>query len=166
VDAVVVGVGVMPNTAWLAGSGLAIDDGVVCDGSGAAAEHVYAAGDVARMPNAWTGDARRVEHWTSAVEQAAHVAANALAGASGPVFTSVPYFWSDQYDRRLQFAGDTRWHDEMVVVDGRVADRQFTALYRRGERLCACLAINQPRALAKYRRLLASHAAWADAIRA
>jgi len=166
-DVVVVGIGVTPNTEWLERSGLTIDNGIVCNGSGEAAPDVYAAGDVARVANRWHGDSPRIEHWTNAVEQAVHAAENALAGpAASTSFSSVPYFWSDQYDRRIQFIGGGPPHDEIVIVDGSLADRRLTALYRRGDRLVACLALNQPRALIKYRKLLAAGESWNAALSA
>ena len=164
-DVVVVGIGVTPNTEWLERSGLTIDNGIVCNGSGEAAPSVYAAGDVARVANRWHGDSPRIEHWTNAVEQAVHAAENALAGPEASTsFSSVPYFWSDQYDRRIQFIGGGPPHDEVVIVDGSLADRRLTALYRRGDRLVACLALNQPRALIKYRKLLAAGESWNAAL--
>jgi len=164
-DVVVVGIGVTPNTEWLEGSGLTLDNGIVCNGSGEAAPQVYAAGDVARVANRWHGDSPRIEHWTNAVEQAVHAAENALAGpAADTSFSSVPYFWSDQYDRKIQFIGRARPHDEIVIVDGSLADRRLTALYRRGDRVVACLAVNQPRALIKYRKLVAGRALWEAAL--
>jgi NADPH-dependent 2,4-dienoyl-CoA reductase/sulfur reductase-like enzyme len=166
-DVVVVGIGVIPNTEWLEPSGLTLDNGIVCDSSGQAAPGVYAAGDVARFANRWHGDSTRIEHWTNAVEQAVHAAENALAGAgASSSFSSVPYFWSDQYDRKIQFAGDARQHDEMVIVDGSLAERRLTALFRRGDRLMACLAVNQPRSLIKYRKLLAGGVSWEAALTA
>jgi NADPH-dependent 2,4-dienoyl-CoA reductase/sulfur reductase-like enzyme len=163
-DVVVVGIGVTPNTEWLQPAGLTLDNGIVCDGSGRAAPDVYAAGDVARVANRWHGDSPRIEHWTNAVEQGVHAAENALAGPGASTsFSSVPYFWSDQYDRKIQFIGLARGHDEMVIVDGSLADRQLTALFRRGDRLAACLAVNQPRALVTYRKLLAAGASWESA---
>jgi NADPH-dependent 2,4-dienoyl-CoA reductase/sulfur reductase-like enzyme len=164
-DVIVVGIGVTPNTEWLEPSGLTLDNGIICDGSGEAAPGVYAAGDVARVANRWHGDSPRIEHWTNAVEQGVHAAENALAGPGARTsFSSVPYFWSDQYDRKIQFIGRGHPHDEMVIVDGRLADRQLTALYRRGDRMVACLAVNQPRALIKYRKLLAAGASWEAAL--
>ena len=164
-DAVVVGIGVVPNTEWLEGSGLTLDNGIVCNGSGEAAPDVYAAGDVARMANVWYGDSPRIEHWTNAVEQGVHVVEQMLGGSGAATsFSSVPYFWSDQYDRKIQFVGRARLHDEMLVVDGSVVDRRLTALYRRGDRVVACLTVNQPRALIKYRKLLASNASWNAAL--
>ncbi len=163
-DVVVVGIGVTPNTEWLQGSGLTLDNGVVCNGYGEAAPHVYAAGDVARMHNLWLDDARRIEHWTNAVEQAAHVAENLMAGnGTRNLFSSVPYFWSDQYDRKIQMVGRARRDDEMVIVEGSLADRKLTALYRRDDRLVACLVINQPRSMIKFKKLLAEGASWATA---
>ena len=164
-DVVVVGIGVVPNTEWLAPSGLTLDNGIVCDSSGQAAPDVYAAGDVARVTNQWYGSSPRIEHWTNAVEQGVHAAENALAGPGASTsFLSVPYFWSDQYDRKIQFVGLARGHDEMVVVDGSLAERRLTALFRRGDRLVACLAVNQPRALINYRKLLAAGASWEAAL--
>src|SRR5687767_4501146 len=139
-DVVVVGIGVIPNTEWLESTGFTLDNGIVCDGSGQAAPGVYAAGDVARVANRWHGDSPRIEHWTNAVEQGVHAAENLLAGpAASTSFSSVPYFWSDQYDRKIQFVGLARRHDEMVIVDGSLADRRLTALFRRGDRVVACL---------------------------
>lgn len=164
-DVVVVGIGVTPNTEWLDGSGLTIDNGIVCNGFGEAAPDVYAAGDVARVANRWHGDSPRIEHWTNAVEQGVHAAQNALAGPEASShFSSVPYFWSDQYDRKIQFIGRARPHDEMVIVDGSLADRRLTALYRHGDRVVACLTVNQPRALINYRKLLAARASWDAAL--
>ena len=76
----------------------------------------------------------------------------------------MPYFWSDQHDRKIQFLGRARPHDEMVIVDGSLADRRLTALFRHGDRLVACLAVNQPKALIKFRKLLAAHASWGAAL--
>ena len=164
-DVVVVGIGVTPNTEWLEGSGLTIDNGIVCNGAGEAAPDVYAAGDVARVANRWYRGSPRIEHWANAVEQAVHAAESALAGSGASAsFSSVPYFWSDQYDRKIQFIGSARPHDEIVIVDGSAADRRLTALYRRGDRLVACLAVNQPRALPRYRKLLAAGASWEAAL--
>jgi NADPH-dependent 2,4-dienoyl-CoA reductase/sulfur reductase-like enzyme len=164
-DVLVVGIGVVPNTEWLEGSGLTLDNGIVCDGHGEAAPGVYAAGDVARVANRWLGDAPRIEHWTNAVEHGVHAAESALAGpGKGTSFSSVPYVWSDQYDRKIQFLGRVSPHDEMRVVDGSLADRRFTALYRLGDRLVGCLAVNEPRAVIRYRKQLQAGVGWTDAL--
>ena len=101
-DVVVVGIGVTPNTEWLEGSGLTIDNGVVCDATGWAGPGVAAAGDVARWPNRRFGLVIRVEHWDNAAAQGAH-AARRLLGTAEP-FAPIPWFWSDQYDRKIQLA--------------------------------------------------------------
>src|SRR6478752_6839786 len=115
-DIVVVGVGVAPVTEWLEGSGLTLDNGVVCDETLLAAPGVVAAGDVARWPNRRFGETMRVEHWENAQEQGEH-AARTLLGRSEP-YQPVPWFWSDQYDRKIQLAGRNRPDDEVQIVDG------------------------------------------------
>ena len=108
-DLVVVGIGVVPNTDWLEGSGLELDNGVVCDATMRAAPGVVAAGDVARWPNLRFDEVMRIEHWENAVEMGAHAARTLLAGdAGGEPFMPVPWFWSDQYDRKIQLAGPCR----------------------------------------------------------
>ena len=157
--------GVRATSVDLRARRVTLDNGVVCDGFGQASPGVYAAGDVARVVNRWLGDSPRIEHWTNAVEQGVHAAENALAGSGASTsFSSVPYFWSDQYDRKIQFIGSARRHDEVVIVDGSLADRRLVALFRRGDRVVACLAVNQPRALIKYRKLLAAGASWEAAL--
>ena len=122
VDALLEAMGVAPTTGWLAGSGLALEDGVVCDQVGQAAEGVWAVGDVAR----WGGT--RHEHWTSAVEQASVVAAAILGDRQPP--TDPPYWWSDQYDVKLQGLGRIEPGDTSVVVEAGSRKRPL-ALYSR-----------------------------------
>ncbi|WP_028476115.1 NAD(P)/FAD-dependent oxidoreductase [Nocardia sp. CNY236] len=133
VDLVVVGVGSRPETDWLAGSGIeltttSVGGGVPTDEVGrTSAEGVWAVGDVA----AWrdeTGVCRRVEHWTSAGEQAKRLAC-ALLGVERPATARVPYFWSDQYDVKIQSLGTPSVGDDVHVVadDG----RKFLAYYAR-----------------------------------
>ena len=130
-DVVVVGIGVIPNTEWLEGSGLQVGDGVLCDASCVAADRVAAAGDVARWPNELFGETMRVEHWDNAAQQGAHAARSLLDAAVGP-FTPVPWFWSDQYDRKIQLAGRVRGDDAVRVVAGSVEERRFAAILRSG----------------------------------
>ena len=163
-DLVVVGVGVTPNTGWLEGSGLKLDNGVVCDETCLAAPGVVAAGDVARWPNRLFGELMRVEHWDNAIAQGEHAALR-LLGHDEP-FTPVPWFWSDQYDRKIQLAGWSTPHDEVRVVDGSVEERKFAALYRRGDRVVGVLGFNRPRVVMQYRRLIAEGASWDDALAA
>jgi 3-phenylpropionate/trans-cinnamate dioxygenase ferredoxin reductase subunit len=157
-DLLLVGVGAVPNTEWLVGSGVEVDDGVVCDARGRTSQpSIFAAGDVARWQNALTGAHVRVEQWQSALDQAS-VVADALTGGER-VWDRVPYFWSDQYDRKLQFCGNA----------GPVSQRRETA---RGPavifgndagRLVGVLTVDNPRALAQGRRLVAASTAWAQA---
>jgi NADPH-dependent 2,4-dienoyl-CoA reductase/sulfur reductase-like enzyme len=164
-DLVVVGIGAVPNTEWLASSGLSIDDGVVCDASCAAAPNVVAAGDVARWPSARFGESMRIEHWTNAVEQGEAAAERLLAGAEGAKpFDPVPFVWSDQHDLKIQIAGSIRPDDEMRVVDGSIAERRFVAIFRRKQRLVGALAFNRVRELIAYRRLLREGGSWEDAL--
>jgi NADPH-dependent 2,4-dienoyl-CoA reductase/sulfur reductase-like enzyme len=161
-EVAVVGVGVVPNTAWLEGSGLTLDNGIVCDETCLAAPDVVAAGDIARWTNPLFGESMRVEHWENAQEQGAH-AARRLLGHVEP-YAPVPWFWSDQYDRKLQLAGRSSSDDEVVVVDGSVDERRFVALYGRAGRLVGVLGMNRPRPVMEYRQLIAAGAAWEDAL--
>jgi 3-phenylpropionate/trans-cinnamate dioxygenase ferredoxin reductase subunit len=168
-DLVVVGIGVRPNTDWLDGSGLTLDDGVVCDATTLAAPGIVAAGDVARWPSPRFGELMRVEHWDNALEMGAHAARRLLAEpafGSRPVTTydPVPWFWSDQYDRKIQLAGRSAGADEVKVIDGSTDDRRFVALYRRGDRVVAVLSMNRPRLLVTYRALVARGASWDEAL--
>ncbi|MBA3281606.1 MAG: FAD-dependent oxidoreductase [Acidimicrobiia bacterium] len=166
-DLVVVGIGVVPNTGWLAGSGLNLDDGVLCDQTTLAAPGVVAAGDVARWPNPVFGDVMRVEHWEHAIDMGAHAARRLLAGdGPGEPYAPVPWFWSDQYDRKLQLAGSVRPDDEVVVVAGSTTDRRFTALYGRHGRVVGAFAMNMPAQVVRYRRAIAAGLAWDDALAA
>ncbi|MGH9884178.1 MAG: NAD(P)/FAD-dependent oxidoreductase, partial [bacterium] len=167
-DVVVVGIGAVPDTRWLEGSGLRIDDGVVCDAHCAAGPPgVFAAGDVARWHNPLFDESMRVEHWSNAIEQGVYVGER-LAGsdAGAAPFAPVPFFWSDQYDVKIQFAGRMRGDDEVRVVAGSLAERKFTALYGRAGRLMGVLCFSRPRDLAKYRRLIAARAPFEDAVAA
>lgn len=103
-DCAVVAVGAVPNVEWLTGSGLMLEDGVVCDDTLVAAPGVWAAGDCARWSNPRYGAVERVEHWTTAVNQAKHVAGSIASGAPSP-FGDVPYVWSDQFDWKIQTVG-------------------------------------------------------------
>ena len=165
-DVVVDGVGVAPETGWLESSGLPLDNGVVCDSTCAtAAPGVVAAGDIARWPNNLFGETMRIEHWSNAVEQGAAAAKRLLAGPGEAVdFAPVPYFWSDQYDAKIQFLGRCRPSDEVRIVDGSIEERRFVALFGRDGRLFGALAFNRPRLLMAYRKLLAAKTSFEDAI--
>ncbi|MCI3273653.1 NAD(P)/FAD-dependent oxidoreductase [Streptomyces cylindrosporus] len=165
-DAVLVAVGCRPNTEWLAGSGLTVADGVVCDEYCRAAPEVYAAGDVARWHNPLFGVPMRVEHRTNAAEQAMAAARNLLRPESSKPFAPVPYFWSDQYDMRVQAYGWLRGYDEVTVVEGDLTERRFVAAYRGGDRLVGALAVGMPpKALLRWRQDIAARAPWTDVAR-
>jgi NADPH-dependent 2,4-dienoyl-CoA reductase/sulfur reductase-like enzyme len=161
-DVAVVGVGVAPNTGWLEGSGLTIDNGVVCDETCLAAPDVVAAGDIARWPNNRFDEVMRVEHWENAQEQGAH-AARRLLGHLEP-YEPVPWFWSDQYDRKIQLAGRSSADDEFQIVDGSIEERRFVALYGRAGRVVGVLGMNRPRPVMEYRQLIADGVSWEDAL--
>jgi NADPH-dependent 2,4-dienoyl-CoA reductase/sulfur reductase-like enzyme len=175
-DAILVGIGVTPNTQWLEGSGLRLRDGVVCDAtlnaldvSGAAVPGVFAAGDVARWPNGLFDEEMRVEHWTNAAEQGAHVAINLRHLAAGEPFEPyepLPFFWSDQFDHRIQFLGRAALDDEVRVVAGSVADAKFLALFGRDGRLHGALGVNAPRWVMPTRKLFLERASWEAALAA
>ena len=164
-DVVVVGIGVIPNTEWLVGSGLTVDNGLLCDASCLAAERVVGAGDIARWPNELFGEVMRVEHWDNAAAQGAHAARRLLSADAGP-FAPVPWFWSDQYDRKIQLAGRVRPDDEVRVVAGSVEERRFAALYGRAGRLMGVLGFNRPRHVMRYRGLIEQRASFDEALAA
>jgi len=163
-DVVVVGIGVVPNTEWLEGCGLAIDDGVVADEFCAVAEGIYAAGDVVRWPNPKFGDElMRVEHWENAVEQGGYVARR-IMGVETEAFAPVPWFWSDQYSHKLQLAGRPRGTDQMEIIDGSVDEKRFAAVFGREGRLTGVFGLNRPRHVMQYRALINEGASWQDAL--
>lgn len=161
-DLVVVGVGATPATGWLQDSGLTLDDGLVCDETLRAHDGVYAAGDVARWHNPLFGTSMRLEHWTSAAEQGALAARNALAPQAAMSYSTVPYFWSDWGTDKLQMVGISD-ADEVTVI-GSVEDERWLALYRRGDRLIGALTLNLPGKIMKYRALITRGASWTDAL--
>jgi NADPH-dependent 2,4-dienoyl-CoA reductase/sulfur reductase-like enzyme len=165
-DLVVLGIGVTPATAWLEGSEVPLherDRGVVCDATLATGvPGVYAAGDVAHVPNPlFDGQLMRLEHWTNAAEQGAAAARHALDPASARPLSTVPYFWSDWYSHRIQFVG-TPVADEVAVVVP--AEDGFVALYRRQDRLVGALTVDRPRDIMKLRRRVADRGAWSEAV--
>lgn len=154
-DLVVVAAGAVPNTEWLAGSGIEVADGVVCDATGAtSAANVFAAGDVARLPHPWAAGTIRLEHWTTAGDTAALVARNLLAAPEDRVpLTAVPYFWTDQYQSKFQVLGLPAPDDELTVIDGSL-DGKFAAHYTREGILTGAATVGMPAALAPYRKLI------------
>jgi NADPH-dependent 2,4-dienoyl-CoA reductase/sulfur reductase-like enzyme len=153
-DVVIVGIGARPNTAWLTGSALALHDGVQCDeGCVTALPQVVAVGDVARVGGT------RSEHWTSATGQPRVAVANLLAGRTRDTVRTVPYFWSDQYGIRIQFAGRHRDGDTVHIAEGEITDglpgeTGFLARYERDGRTVAVLGVDRPRPFTRARREL------------
>lgn len=163
-DVVIVGIGVAPATAWLEQSGLTLRDGVVCDANLCAGPtNVFAAGDVLRWPNSLFADVEadmRVEHWTNAAEQGAHAANNLLATLNGGDMTpyeAVPFFWSDQFDARIQCLGRPSASAVVDVVAGSPADGKWCAIYSVNDRLTAVLGVSQPKLVMPSRALLSKH---------
>ncbi|MGD0254206.1 MAG: FAD-dependent oxidoreductase [Acidimicrobiales bacterium] len=164
-DVVLVAIGVVPSTDWLDGSGLEVRDGIVVDATLHATDDIVAAGDVARWYDESLGGEVRIEHWTNASEQGVAAARDLLAGrAHARSYVPVPYFWSDQYDVRIQVLGSPRPDDEVVVVDGSVPERRFVAAYGRNGRLTGALGFSMPRQLMCYRQLLERGASFDEAL--
>ena len=164
-DTVVVGIGVVPNTDWLESSGLHLDDGVCCDATCLAAPDVTAAGDVARWAHPRYRRSVRVEHWDNAVEQGIHAARRLLqTDEEARAYAPVPWFWSDQYDRKIQVAGLTHPDDEVRMVTGSPEEGRFTALYGSGGRFNAVFGMNRPRQVMQFKSLIDQEATWEEAL--
>lgn len=153
-DFVVAGLGVEPGVELAEAAGLAIEDGVLTDEyCRTSDDRVFAAGDVARHYHPVHGEHLRVEHWQNALRQGAAAARN-LLGAGVP-YSDVHWFWSDQYDVNIQFAGHRdRW--DRLVVRGNPALRDFVGFYVRAGVVHAAVAVNRPRDLRRAIPLIAS----------
>ncbi|MEU2542159.1 NAD(P)/FAD-dependent oxidoreductase [Streptomyces iakyrus] len=159
--AVVVGIGAQPATAWLAGSGIELGS----YGEIVADEHlrtsvpdVYAVGDCASFPSGRYGERLLVHHWDNALQGPRTVAVNIVGRATGEtpaVYDPVPYFWSEQFGRFVQYAGHHAAADT-ILWRGDPAGPAWTVCWLRGERLVALLAVGRPRDLAQGRRLIES----------
>jgi len=164
-DDVLVAIGSIANTEWLADSGLSVQDGLVCDEYSAAAPGVYGVGDVARWHNPLFDTAMRVEHRTNAAEQGMAVARNLLNPEARRPFAPVPYFWSDQYDVKVQAYGHLRDHDEALVLETTTEGPQLLVAYRKADRLVGVLAAGaSPKILRAWRAVIADRAPWAAAL--
>jgi len=141
VAAVVLGVGAEVNTEWLQSSGLVLDGGVVVDEHLLATPTIGALGDVAKFP--FKGELTRIEHWQVATD---HAAALSLHWAKGEKATDmVPYFWSDQYGKKIQMLGHPHPSDDVVKVAGSDEEGKWLALYSRGGVVTGILSLSQPR---------------------
>lgn len=162
-DLAVVGLGVRPCTEWLEGSGLTLLDGVVCDAScRTSAPGIVAAGDVARWHHPALGSIR-LEHWDNAASQGQAAARALLDPKYDHPFAPVPYFWSDQFDKRFQLVGYPASEDEVVLHDGELESCDFLVLYARQGLLTGGLGVNRPRAMRPLRRMLELGASLSEA---
>jgi 3-phenylpropionate/trans-cinnamate dioxygenase ferredoxin reductase subunit len=156
-DAVVVGIGALPATQWLAGSGLDVDGSVLVDEHLAASwPGVVAAGDCTAWRSRRFGTRLHVEHWDDALH-APTVAVATLLGREA-VHDPVPYFWSEQLGHRVQFAGYHRQADEVVHRGEPGGPDGWSVCWLTEGRLDAVLAVDRPRDLAQGRRLVAAAA--------
>ncbi len=153
---VVIGIGITPNTELAADAGLDVDDGIVVNEGGRSSDpDIYAIGDCTRHPNSIYGRSLRLESVHNALEQAKTVARN-LCGKE-TAYAEVPWFWSDQYDLKLQIAGLSEGYDD-VVIRGNPAEKSFACLYLQDRRLIAVDAVNAPKEFVQSKPLIASHA--------
>jgi NADPH-dependent 2,4-dienoyl-CoA reductase/sulfur reductase-like enzyme len=166
-DLAVVGLGSVPNTDWLAGSGVPLANGVVCDASLAVAgvPGVVAAGDVASWPHAPAGTHLRVEHWSNAVEQGMWAARTLLHGEQAGPFQTLPSFWSDQHGVRIQSIGLPALATDAVLAEGSTQEDGFLVLYARDEQVVGALSVGlPPRRIGRLRRTVQGAARVDDAL--
>lgn len=154
-DLVVVAVGSVPNTGWLSDSGLELDDqdrSVRCDAACRAVDGIYAVGDVARWQHLGLGRSIRLENRTNAGEQALAVARNLLTAGEPTPFRPVPYFWTDQFELKIQTYGFPSPRAAVTLLDGDLDDRRFVLQYTEGGRVTAVVGCNMPKQTRQHRR--------------
>jgi NADPH-dependent 2,4-dienoyl-CoA reductase/sulfur reductase-like enzyme len=144
-DLVVVGIGVMPATSFLEGFEIEKDGGVKVDKYLSVEDGIYAAGDIASFPDARTGEITRIEHWRTALQQG-RVAAHNMAGKP-TAFTSVPFFWTTQFDVTLNYVGHAHGWDE-IIFQGDIEKQDFLAFYIKDKRVAAVAGMNRDHDLA------------------
>ncbi len=155
-DVVIIGVGIVPNTELATAADLEVDDGIVVDDHCLTSDpDIYAVGDCTLHPNAIFDRKLRLESVHNAVEQAKTAASN-LCGLDTS-YCEVPWFWSDQYDLKLQIAGLSDGYDD-VVIRGNPAERSFSCIYLQEDRIIAVDAINAPRDFVHSKQLIACRA--------
>ncbi|HUO71344.1 MAG TPA: FAD-dependent oxidoreductase [Solirubrobacteraceae bacterium] len=168
-DVVVVGLGAVPNTEWLADSGLQLNPGLACDATLTATSDpdILGAGDIVSWPHPLAGgEAIRIEHWTVAAEQGQLAGRNALAshGERKP-YETPPYFWSDQYDVKIQSIGLPGRAEHLETIESSPDGSRVVYAGERGGRLVGVIAINAARRLGSYRQALVDPPVF-DALRA
>jgi NADPH-dependent 2,4-dienoyl-CoA reductase/sulfur reductase-like enzyme len=158
-DLVVVGIGASPATTWLDGSGLDTSLGLLCDSRGAtSAPGVFGVGDCSAWFDVARGRHHRVEHWTDSRDRARVMVEALLHGHDRSMHAELaaPYFWSDQYGVRLQFAGRRRGDETVTFETGTPEGADVLAVYWRDGLPVAVLGMNQPKLFNRWKRALAS----------
>lgn len=153
-DVALVGIGTIPAVEWLEGSGLTLENGVVCDDRGLAADNIYAVGDVSNWYHPHVRRHLRVEHRLSAGEQAQVVSAD-VTGTEAPEL-DLPFFWTDQYDDKWQMYGYTHPEAQLEIVVDEPETNRLIAVMRLGDRVESVIGKNAARQLIPYRRDLKS----------
>jgi 3-phenylpropionate/trans-cinnamate dioxygenase ferredoxin reductase component len=149
-DTAVVGIGVVPNSELASNAGLAVNNGIIVDASGRTSdESIYAAGDVTNQPDG-SGGRVRLESWSNAQNQAIAVA-KAMLGAES-LHQDVPYFWSDQYDFKLQILGSFAEYDDVIMRGAE--DSPFISFYVKRDQIAGVVGVNRPHDVAVARRLM------------
>lgn len=155
-DLVVVGIGIQPNVALARDAGLAVEDGIVVDDRCRTSDpDIYAVGDCTFHPNALLGRSIRLESVHNALEQARTAAANVCG--EDLRYADIPWFWSDQYDLKLQIAGLSHGYDQ-AVMRGDAKTRCFTCVYLKAGHIIAVDAVNSPKDFIQSKKLIAEHA--------
>jgi NADPH-dependent 2,4-dienoyl-CoA reductase/sulfur reductase-like enzyme len=153
-DEIVTAVGVRPEVGWLESAAVKLENGVAVDEQlRSSVPGVYAAGDCAAFWSGRFGRRMRPEHWDTALRSPAVLAANLIGGAEQ--YDPVPYFWSEQFGRMLQYVGDHRGADQLVWR-GHEDEPHWAVCWLAGERLVAVLTVGLPRDLQQGRRLIDS----------
>ena len=151
-DVVLIAVGSVPTTDWLEGSGLPVQNGLMCDQFCSAGSDVWGAGDVASWEHVGYQRRLRLEHRTNAQEQG-HAVAHNIVGPPEP-FVPIPYFWTDHYDVRIQLSGVIPEGADTAIVEGDPSEDKFVQTFSEGGRVMAVLAWKAPRLMAEYRKQL------------
>ncbi len=155
-DLVIIGVGVVPNTELAETAGLAVDNGIVVDELARTEDpHIVAAGDCTNHPNKLLGYRLRLESVPNATDQAKTAAAS-ICGKQKP-YCSLPWFWSDQYDMKLQIAGFNQGYDKVVLRGDNQTGRGFVAWYLRAGKLLAADCVNRPKEFMLAKQLLSKN---------